>query len=77
MKNYTSLGESEKLHEGGDPSSTSSRIHWAEMKGDHPERKNNKKKSLKVEGSTQKACAVSCVCTVEIHRALNAKLRRF
>lgn len=30
--------------------------HWAEMKGDHPERKNNKKKGMKVEGN-KKLCS--------------------
>lgn len=29
-------------------------IHWAEMKGDHPERKNNKKESVKMEGNIWK-----------------------
>ena len=49
------------------------------MKGDHPERMNNKKKSMKVGGNIWEPHVVSFVCIMGVqgNRALDAKLRSF
>lgn len=52
-------------------------IHWAEVKGDHPERKNNKKESVKMEGKVWQLRVVCFICVVGACRctALSVGLR--
>lgn len=51
--------------------------HWAEMKGDHPERKNHKKESVKMEGNIWQPHVVRFICIVGVrgYTALSARLR--
>ena len=77
--NYTWLEESENFTEEVTPGVHLKgwvEIHWAELKGDHPERKNSKKKSKKVEGNIWEPRVLGFLCIMAVlgNRALYVKL---
>ena len=80
--NYTWLEGSENFTEEVTPGVNLKgwvEIHWVEMKGDHPERMNNKKKIKKVERNIWEPCVLSFVCIMARlgNRALYVKLKSF